>query len=100
MKKLLIIGTLACAALLSGCGNSWEVTKKSWKSDFGDLTRRVRVYDSLSKEVLWEYTGDVYVTDGSVPGNVTVIYRDSKGKIRKNDFLGQHVSFVMFEVAD
>lgn len=98
MKKLMIV--LGLTAFLAGCGNSWEVTKKEMKSDLGDLKREVKVYDSLSKETLWEYTGDVYLTKDSGVGNITIIYRDSRGKVRKNDFMGTHVAISMHEVAD
>ena len=100
IKKIIIPVVIASVAFLSGCGNSWEVTKKNWNSDFGDLQRHVKVYDSFTKETVWEYTGDVYLTDDSGPGDLTIIYRDSKGKVRKNDFCGQHIQAVLMEVAD
>lgn len=98
MKHLLIL--LAVSVFLTGCGNSWEVTKKEINSDLGDLKRDVKVYDSISKEVLWEYSGDVYLTDASSPGNITIIYRDNRGKVRKNDFIGTHIAISMREVID
>lgn len=97
MKKLIILSAVAACALLSGCGNSWEVTKKSINSDFGDLVRHVKVYDSRTKETIWTHTGPVYVTDKSEPGNITLIYRDASGKFRKNDFIGENLSIVMLE---
>lgn len=95
IKKILYI--LSFTLLISGCGNDWEVTKKNWNSDFGDLTRHVKVYDSISKEVLWEYTGDVYLRECGT-GNYSIIYRDSRGKVRKNDFVGNHIGISMQEV--
>ena len=98
MKKILLM--LGLATALTGCGNSWEVAKKEINSDLGDLKRAVKVYDSRSKDVLWEYVGDVYLTDSSSPGNITIIYRDSRGEVRKNDFVGMHIAISMLEVAD
>lgn len=98
MRIKTILCVLSFTLLVSGCGNDWEVTKKNWNSDFGDLTRHVKVYDSISKEVLWEYTGDVYLRDSGNSGNYSIIYRDSKGKVRKNDFIGNHIGIVMQEV--
>lgn len=98
MNKILLM--LGLATALTGCGNSWEVAKKEINSNLGDLKRDVKVYDSLSKETLWEYVGDVYLTDSSSPGDITIIYRDSRGKVRKNDFIGTHIAISMREVAN
>lgn len=95
MKKLIPI--VFGVAFLCGCGNDWEITKKNLKSDFGDLTRHVVVYDSWSGKVLWEYTGDVYLREAG-KGNYSIVYRDDYGKVRKNDYVGNHLSISLEEV--
>ena len=97
MKKLIALSMLAIG--LVGCGNQWEVTKKNFKSDFGDLHRHVVVYDSWSGKKVWEYTGAVYLEDSRYgKGNYTVVYYDSQKKARKNDFIGSHLAIIMREL--
>lgn len=93
--KLVAIGILT--AVMAGCGNSWEMTKKNWKSNYSELPRHVKVYDSLSKEILWEYDGEMYLSESSHTGNIAIIYRDSRGKMKKLDCLGQHICLIMNE---
>lgn len=95
-----IITSIAVCYILCGCGNSWEITKKNFKSNYGDVSRRIVVYDSFTSKTLWDYIGEIYVDDTSCPGNLTVVYRDARGKIRKNDFMGQHIQMYMFEEAN
>lgn len=95
MKKLIAI--VLVALTVCGCGNDWEVTKKNFVSDFGDLERHVVVYDSWANKVLWEYTGNVYLRDAG-GSNFTLVYRDRYGKVRKNDFIGSHLAIMMEEM--
>lgn len=95
-----IMASMAVCCILCGCGNSWEITKKNPKSNYGDVPRHIVVYDSFTSKTLWDYTGEIYVDDTSRPGNLSVVYRDARGKIRKNDFMGQHIQMYMFEVAN
>lgn len=95
MKKILPLAF--CTALLCGCGNDWEITKKNFKSDFGDLPRHVIVYDSWANKVLWEYTGDVYLRNGG-NGNYSLLYRDDDGRVRKNDYVGNHLCISLEEI--
>lgn len=93
-----IAGVAGLFLVLAGCGNGWEISKKELKSNYSDLLRRVKVYDSFTKETLWEFEGVVYMSEKSVPGNVTFVYRDSQGRLMKNDFVGQHIQTAMFEI--
>ena len=98
--KILAVGAIISSILLSGCGNSWEMTKKNIASDMGTLKRDVVVYDSWTKETLWKYSGEIYLDSSSTPGNISIVYKDGRGKIRKNDFLGQHIAVVMKEIVE
>lgn len=93
--KMLIIGIIGCL-LLSGCGNRWEMTKKNFKSNYSELPRKVVVYDSFKAEPIWEFTGIVYMSGDSKPGNVSLVHKKN-GKIYKNDFVGQHINVYMIE---
>lgn len=100
MNIIKIMASIVVCCILCGCGNSWEITKKNFKSDYGEVPRHIVVYDSFTNKVIWDYVGEIYVDDCSKPGNLSVIYRDMKGKVRKNDFMGQHIQMYMFEVVD
>lgn len=98
MKKILAAAGLVCVSLFAaGCGNGWELTKKNFKSDYSELYRTIKVYDSFTKDVLWEYTGVMYLSDASKPGNVSIVYKKA-GKYYKNDFVGQHIQVVLTEI--
>ena len=99
MKTIKIMSLVLMGLALSGCGNSWEMTKKNWSSDLSDLPRRVTIWDSLTGETVWTFEGPVYLSDHSSPGNLSIIYRDSNGKLRKNDYVGQHLAISLEEVA-
>lgn len=82
--------------LAFSCGNEWEVTKKKWKSDFGNLERKITVYN-INGEVVWDYSGSCYITETSINGNLTVIYY--VGDVaKKADFFGNMLSFVIIEL--
>lgn len=82
--------------LAVSCGNSWEVTKKKWKSDYGNLERKITVYN-INGDVVWDYSGSCYITESSSNGNLTVIYYvDNIAK--KADFFGNMLSFVIIEL--
>lgn len=95
MKKLFALMCLVFGIV--GCGNDWEVTKKNFVSDYGDLERHVVVYDSWANKVLWEYTGNIYLRDIG-DSKFTLVYRDERGKVRKNDFFGGHLAIMMEEM--
>lgn len=94
MKRFIF--AVLCATLMCGCGNDWEITKKNFKSDFGDLERHVVVYDSWSNKTLWEYTGFVYLREAG-QGNYSLMYYDEYGTVRKNDYIGNHIAIIMEE---
>lgn len=94
MKRFIF--AILCATMMCGCGNNWEITKKNFKSDFGDLERHVVVYDSWSNKTLWEYTGFVYLRE-SGQGNYSFMYYDEYGTVRKNDYIGNHIAIMMEE---
>lgn len=95
MGKIIVI-TLA-AALLASCGNSWEMTKKNFQSDYGELAREITVYDSLTGETLWEYSGVGYIAEGSANGNLSIMFHDDAGVIRKADFIGNAIAVMAVE---
>lgn len=97
--KNLLFGIVA-SALVAGCGNSWEMTKKNFRSNYIDLKREVVVYDSVSGKELWRFTGVVYLSDASKPGNLSFVYKDNRGEYRKVDFLGYIVTASMKEVSE
>lgn len=98
MKRMLF--SIAALSLVVGCGNNWEMTKKNFKSDYTSLKREVVVYDSMCGKELWRFTGVVYLSDRSRPGNTSFVYKDNSGEYKKMDFLGHAISVSMKEVAE
>lgn len=98
MKKMLFIAL--SSFLLTGCGNSWEMFKKDFKSDYTKLNRDVIVYDSFSGKELWRFSGEVYLNDDNCIGDFSFIYKDEDGKYYKNDFIGRHLAVSMKEIVD
>lgn len=91
-----LTGFMIVFLLTVSCGNHWEVTKKEWKSDYGNLERRITVYN-INGDVVWDYSGSCYITESSSNGNLTVIYYvDNAAK--KADFFGNMLSFVIIEL--
>lgn len=96
MKRLLF--SVALCSLVAGCGNEWEMTKKNFKANYISLKREVVVYDSMCGKELWRFTGEVFLSDGSKPGNTSFVYTDKDGKCKKADFLGHMISVSLKEV--
>lgn len=96
MKKILFV-LIAFATLFAftGC-NSCTQTFKNLESDFSELDRNITVINAIRGDTLFTYSGPCYISDGTNPGDVTLIYKVGK-KSKKADFLGEHVIFIATE---
>ena len=83
---------------LTSCGASWEQHKKNREANLGGgLVRYVKVYDFVTKETVFEYTGRCYLDGNSQPGNFTLMIYDEDNSPKKMDFIGHTLSMVMLE---
>jgi len=74
----------------TSCGMGWQNFTKDVGSDLGGgLVRTIVVENLYTGEVKWTYSGKAYIKDGSSPGDVTIIYRNSDGDLKKYDVIGQ-----------
>lgn len=97
-KSLIVVLMLAALLMLSSCGMAWQEWKKDFKSDVGGgLPRDITVVNMYTDEVIWEYSGVAYIDSESTSGDITVIYRDQNGVVKKADFIGLFYGMHMFE---
>lgn len=90
MKKLIaIIAIVFIAFGFTGC-NSCTQGLKNLESDFSALDRTIVITNAFTGDTVWTYTGDCYISDGSGPGDVTIIYYVGK-KAKKADFFGNFI---------
>ena len=83
---------------LSSCGAGWEQVKKNHEANIGGgLVRYVKVYDFVTKETVYEFTGRCYLDGESKPGNFTLMIYDDDGNPKKMDFIGHTLSMIMLE---
>lgn len=93
MKKLW--GILFCILMISGCGNSWEMTKKNYQSDYGELRREITIVNSFTGEIIWKYDGITYIQNSS-EGDISILFYEN-GKPKKADFIGQGLIATIIE---
>lgn len=100
MKKfVVVIMVLIVIITLTSCGASWEQMKKNWKADIGGgLVRKVVVINMLDNSVIWEYEGKCYIADGSVVGDITIVYYNEFGESKKADFIGRFYGVSSVEI--
>ena len=99
LRALLIVTMLSLILMLfTSCGMGWQNFKKDFKSDIGGgLSRLITVSNMLTSEVVWEYEGVAYIDDSSTSGDVTIVYYDKFGSIKKADFIGAIYGVQSFE---
>lgn len=96
MKKIIItLIAFATVFAFTGC-NSCTQTYKNLESDFSKLDRNVTVLNAITGDTLFTYSGPCYISDGTSPGDVTLIYKVNN-KSKKADFVGEHVIFIATE---
>jgi len=84
--------------VMSFTGNNFQIWKKNLQTNYGDgLDRNVVVSNAVTGETLWTYSGKCYVDDSSEPGDLTVIYYDNEGNVKKADFIGNMINLSMTE---
>lgn len=101
-----ILTLTAIAMLAVGCINSKSeksVDKTYMNGQIGGPNaftgvRYVKVYDSMSREVLWEHEGVVFISEWSTPGNYQFIYQsDGTNEFKNVDVIGQHICVIMID---
>lgn len=93
MKKLW--GCLILSLMLCSCGNSWEMSKKNYESNYGKLSREITITNSFTGEVIWHFNGVTYISNSS-EGDISILfYVDDKPK--KADFIGQGIIATIIE---
>lgn len=103
LRALLIVTMLSLMLmfmlmLFTSCGMGWQNFKKDFKSDIGGgLSRSITVSNMLTSDVVWEYEGVAYIDDSSTSGDVTIVYYDKFGSIKKADFIGAIYGIQSFE---
>ena len=98
MKKVIVVVVLLVIVSLTSCGMGWENFKKDYKSNFGGgLERVITVKNMYTGELVWEYEGVAYIDGESSSGDVTIVYYDNHGKIKKADFIGALYGVQSFE---
>lgn len=69
MKKLLL---LIFMVFIISC-NSWKTTAKNIASEFSLMDRTIKIYNSYTGEIVWEYSGNCYIS-GNSSDDVSIIY--------------------------
>lgn len=53
--------------------NSWKTTAKNIASEFSLMDRTIKIYNSYTGEIVWEYSGNCYIS-GNSSDDVSIIY--------------------------
>lgn len=93
MKKMLFV--LSLVLMMSGCGKSWEMQKKNFESDYGELNREIIIRNSFTGQIIWQYEGVTYLRNTS-DGDISILFYEN-GHPKKADFIGQGINAIIIE---